>query len=242
MKNFLLTLITGCLFLASNISYSQCTISHAGGSMGLVPGDWGQGFATTCSGTISHINVTSFNTGIVPAGTLKIYTGNTTSGTPIYQQSFNDINVANNGDFVTIDITGNVPVLNGNQYTFEFNPGPIILRGSSDYLGGDAFLDGVITNNTDIDFEVVIIAPLTINDLSLSSINISPNPTTGQLTIKFDDAVLGQLLITNTIGQVILTDEINGSIHKIQLDGPSGVYFLQIKADKKTLVKMIVKH
>lgn len=235
-------LIAALFFLISNISSAQCTVNTTGGSIAVVPGLWGQGFTSTCNGYIDYVAFKSFSSGVVNGDTLRIYNGNNVSSSPIYQQYFSNINIANNGDLILINLSGSVPVLNGNQYTFEFNPDNIPLRAlPTSYLGGEAFRDGS-TAGLDLEFEVGITSTVGVNEIISSDFSLIPNPTSGQLTISLEEASTGVLSIRNYLGQLVMKEEFNNTQElDVSLDGSPGIYFLQVESDGKIITKKVVK-
>ena len=81
-----------------------------------------------------------------------------------------------------------------------------------------------------------------IDELSSSSINIYPNPSSGQLTISLEEASKGVISIRNYIGQIVMKQEFDNTQElNINLDGPSGIYFLQVESDGQVITKKVVK-
>jgi len=235
-------LIITLFFIISISSFSQCTVSHSGGTMGVVFGLWGQGFTATCNGFIDYVGFISANSGVVQGDTLYIYNGNGTSGIPIHQQYFNSINVANNGDLLLIHLNGSVPVVNGNQYTMEFNPGPIILRGSNNYSGGEAFLNGS-SAGLDVDFVVGVTSSVGVKGRSLGYMNIYPSPTSGPITISLKVELTGSLAIRDVLGKLVLQEKfMNLKDINIRLNGPAGIYFIQLEVDGQVITKKVFKN
>ena len=81
-----------------------------------------------------------------------------------------------------------------------------------------------------------------IDELSSSSINIFPNPTSGQINISLEEAKTGVLSIRNYLGQLVMKQEFkNTQEFNISLDVPSGIYFLQLEIDGELITKKVVK-
>ena len=80
-------------------------------------------------------------------------------------------------------------------------------------------------------------------DVSISStINIHPNPTSGQISISLEEARTGVLRVLNSLVQIVLEDAFKGVNEiDISLDGPSGIYFLQLEIDGELITKKVVK-
>ncbi|MBL4593736.1 MAG: T9SS type A sorting domain-containing protein, partial [Flavobacteriales bacterium] len=79
---------------------------------------------------------------------------------------------------------------------------------------------------------------------SLSITSIYPNPTTGNITIEFNELIQQAMVtILNNLGQVVYhknyaaTSSIN-----LSLNAPQGIYFVQIQTDEGIITKKIVKH
>lgn len=81
-----------------------------------------------------------------------------------------------------------------------------------------------------------------LDELASSTINIHPNPTTGQITISLEEVNTGSFKVLNSLGQVVLEDTFE-AITKldISLDEPSGIYFLQLEIDGQVVTKKVLK-
>ncbi len=81
-----------------------------------------------------------------------------------------------------------------------------------------------------------------INELTPSTLTIHPNPTTSQLTISLAERTTANITIRNALGQLVLSEQIEGTTHNIRLDAPAGIYFFQLEADGQVITKKVVKH
>ena len=84
---------------------------------------------------------------------------------------------------------------------------------------------------------------VSINELITSTVNIYPNPTSAMLTISLEKDTYTTVIIRNSVGQLILTDKYP-LVDKVELDissYPTGIYFLQVKADEEVITKKIIK-
>ncbi len=71
---------------------------------------------------------------------------------------------------------------------------------------------------------------------------IFPNPATDQLTIVTDNNIYDNLVITNTMGQNMITQKLNSLQTTISMkDLPAGVYFIRLSGEGGSLVKQFVK-
>lgn len=82
-------------------------------------------------------------------------------------------------------------------------------------------------------------SPLSVDELSLSSITVLPNPVDHILNITFPNNVeIESAVLYNVIGEKVLSSSIN-RIDVSQL--PQGVYFLNLKTNAGVIVRKIVK-
>jgi len=90
----------------------------------------------------------------------------------------------------------------------------------------------------------IVDTPNTIDENQNFSINIFPNPTNEIVSLAFSEPFTGELILTNTLGDIVWS---NNSENKIQylvnLEPYSkGIYFLQIKKENQRMVtKKIIK-
>ena len=70
----------------------------------------------------------------------------------------------------------------------------------------------------------------------------SPNPTTGQITVKKCSAEKATVSIVNICGQTIYTDEMRTETKTIDLSAqPNGIYFLRLATDQDTFTEKIIR-
>ena len=142
-----------------------------------------------------------------------------------YTESGNSFWITDNHE---IDCDGGV-----GQYTFLVQNDTLIFTivddtcTSRSLLFADFTWVGILTN---------------IDELMSSSLSLYPNPTTGQLSISLEEAKTGVLRVLNSLGQVVLEDDFKGVTELIlSLDGPSGLYFIQLEVDGQVITKKVVK-
>ncbi|WGD34044.1 T9SS type A sorting domain-containing protein [Olleya sp. YS] len=220
------------LMVKSITPIESCTIGDNYNTYYSNPQICGQSFTANCTGSLNYVQ---FNVhpaaGVLSASTLYIYDGNTTSGTPIYTQNFPDITVASQERKARIDISGNVPLIENNQYTFVFDIGNLIPQGTapSPFPEGNAFWDGVIKPNHDFGFKVSITdESLSVNTYnSLSNIKLYPNPTSDFICVSnvLDNK---NYSIYDITGKKVSSGQLNKdskiTVKKLQ----NGLYFLTI--------------
>ena len=79
MKNYLKIKTTILLLMTTSITYSQCLINYNNNGTNLTFfafEELGQGFTSLCDGELEYVQFVANSTGIITAGTLKIYNGN----------------------------------------------------------------------------------------------------------------------------------------------------------------------
>lgn len=105
------------------------------------------------------------------------------------------------------------------------------------------------TNWTNIDpqtsFSTNCSNPCTVgvNENSLSSLSLYPNPTTGNVFIDFGELKQNiKATVTNSIGQVVLTQNYASTKSiNFDLDLPKGLYFLTLESDGEVISKKLIK-
>ncbi len=226
MKKILLSFIL--LTASSIVASAQCTETYAPATFLPATTNYlaGQSFTAPCSGLLNYVQVTANTVGVVPAGTLNVYAGNSTATVPIHTQSFASITVANVGDPVQIIISGSVPITNASQYTFEFFMN-LDVQANTTYTGGNAFQSGTPTPPISVAFEADITVATGISETNVSNTSIYPNPATNVLNITTDNQ-LEKVSIFSVNGALVKTD--NQSIIDIS-NLNKGMYILTVQTD-----------
>lgn len=80
--------------------------------------------------------------------------------------------------------------------------------------------------------------------LKVFDFNISPNPAKNFINILFTENVTGILLIHDGLGNQVLEQEVNNETSKnISLQElNSGIYFISVKTNTKTIIKRLIKY
>ncbi len=97
--------------------------------------------------------------------------------------------------------------------------------------------------------ETILVDPCTgFNDISdLSGINIYPNPTTGLITLSFDqNSGMTEILVLSTLNKLVYTESVNATAGKrLEIDLSNlvkGIYFIKLKSEKKEeILKVIIQ-
>lgn len=234
-------LILTVVLLTQN-GISQCTNNYnqngANVSVGASSANFAQGFTADCDGKLESVAFISNSTGTVSAGTLNIYSGNNTTGTPMYTQSYSPIAINNIGDLVKVDITGTIILTENAQYTFELTIDNVNILADygNGYSGGSAFQQGMEVSSTDILFEVSVVdIGLFVNQNNWQNeIILFPNPTKNYLMFQNLKST-EEYSVFNTTGKIVLSGTITEN-EQIDLENLSvGLYFLHF--DNGTILK-----
>lgn len=141
---------------------SQCTVSNTPATFNATFNsgtfDYVQSFTATCSGNMDYFQLTATEAGTLPGATMFVYDGNVPNGTPIYSQAYPSVSVTGSGSPILLDVTGILPLLNGNQYSFRFEATTQNFRFTtgSQYAGGHIWQNGSALPGTDFYFEIGI--------------------------------------------------------------------------------------
>lgn len=79
---------------------------------------------------------------------------------------------------------------------------------------------------------------------SLFDFNISPNPAKDNIKIEFSENISGIIFIHDNLGNQVLELGINSSSNQdISLANiSSGIYFISVKTNTKTVIKRLIKY
>lgn len=187
MQNNYLSFLSLCLVLIIDISssFAQCTVgfhdSMAEEGLIQVEVETGQSFIASCDGQLTFVQLFAHNDGLLSAGVFKLYAGNTTEGSPLYTQNYEETAFFAGGP-ISIPITAEIELTEGNQYTFVFtlNAGVNLQVMYSDlYPGGNLHQFNISWTTGDAIFEVGIdtvfcTTAYKVEDITACSTSYSP--------------------------------------------------------------------
>jgi len=144
-------------------------------------------------------------------------------------------------DNVSCDGSATAFITSPIPYTISWNPSSQTTNSVNNLCDGQYCItltdsNGCVTDSC----ETVLITG--INDLGSSFFSIYPNPVLNEITVSLKQASSGQLEISNSLGQLVSTKTfINIKNIKTTIDGPAGIYFLQLKIGNQLTTKKLVK-
>ena len=110
-----------------------------------------------------------------------------------------------------------------------------------DHRAGIYFDDnGLVETNT---VENIVGFPASVSSVSnLDKVELYPNPATNELTIKTSKDLYSSCTVTNSMGQVMMQQQINSTETKLNVKAlPAGMYFVNMVGDKGNEVRKFVK-
>lgn len=102
------------------------------------------------------------------------------------------------------------------------------------------FNDVVMTNTT----TNTVVIPTSVTELNDADagFNVFPNPASSELTISLEKGNYSTVTITNSVGQQVLSQQLNGQNTKLNIHAlPAGSYFVTIKGHDGVQVKQFQK-
>jgi len=148
---------------------------------------WGQSFTAECDGVLDYVQFTTGNNGGTQMETtLRVFEGETVSGTPAYTQTVPEMTFSGAGESFRIDLDTPYPMVFGQKYTYELQIFVNLqISTSNPYKGGIAFENGTGFPPVDFEFSVFIGEVLGLDDTSLADqVSYSPNPVQNILNIR----------------------------------------------------------
>jgi len=207
----------------------------------------GQSFTAIANGQIIEIEANLVYA--ISGSTLKIFSGNTTTGTPIYQQS----GVSKGSGWQTITLSQPVSVSNNSVYTFQLTNASIKYAYSNVYSGGNLWYDDISYSPFDVGF-IVSISTGSSSRLAAEGITpesnqvgfrVFPNPASELLHVTSDlDDLPGVIEIYSLSGKVIYQKAMAGKIdEKIRLSGWNpGIYTVVLQTGHQRLTHKLIIH
>ncbi|WNJ17627.1 PHB depolymerase family esterase [Pontibacter sp. G13] len=196
----------------------------------------GQSFTAPVSGELISIDANLYLA--ISGSTLRIYAGNTTSGTPLYEQS----SVNAGSGWQTISLTTPLAVSQGQVYTFQLTSASIRYNFSNVYAGGNFWYNSISYTVFDAAFGATFSTTSGSRLAAKGSLSLHayPNPTRSFLTIEaggFEGN--SSLSVMDLQGRTLLTQI---QTDKLDVTGlAAGMYWLVLHTDQGQLVKQFRK-
>lgn len=215
MKNNYAFPVLAVLLLVSVPARPQCSIAYTANNPGYsassVPIVYGQSFVATCDGNMQYFELIANETGTISASTINVYSGNTTSGSPIYTQSHPAIVITAPGAPIRFTITGTLPLVMNEQYTFEFTLDNVdFLYDEQDgYAGGSAWQDGDPVDEVDLLFTVSVGTSLGVDGHAVHpGAVLYPSPSSSFIAINGLKQPTAYILY-DALGGIIMADRVS---------------------------------
>ncbi len=204
--------------------------------------DMGQSFTSIADGEVVSVDVNLVLS--ISGSTLKIFQGNTVSGTPIYEET----GISAGSGWQTITLSNPVSVIDGQQYTFQITDASIKYTYSNAYSGGNFWYNSISYTVFDAAFKVSISttsgARRDFGEVieSVQIFNVYPNPSEGKFHVNLSEELTGGVIeVLSVNGKVLKVYENKKSQHILDLSAfESALYLLKIKKADKQLVRRLV--
>ncbi|MBA2611791.1 MAG: T9SS type A sorting domain-containing protein [Bacteroidetes bacterium] len=122
----------------------------------------------------------------------------------------------------------------GGATNYTINPGAIVASSAtvSPTTNTTYTITGETNNCTNTSMITVSVSLCTglAKTSAVSDLKVYPNPTQGQVTLNFGETFSGQILVYNSLGQLLITQKMN-AVDKSELDlsiYPKGVYLIKV--------------
>lgn len=202
--------------------------------------DSGQSFTLAAEGFVTQIDVLLYNA--VNGSTLRIFEGNTTLGSPVFEQG--GISLGNGWQSITLS---NPPNLDAGQYTFELSNSVFGYTFTDTYAGGNLWHNGFAYPFFDAAFRIYLNggALTDSRNFSVPEHKIFPNPATDWITVEGQPNA-GQVAtfsLINSYGQLIRNEVSASGQVKWDVSGlEGGLYFVSIqKEGRQEICKLLVE-
>ena len=236
---FKASLLLAILLLSQNLS-SQCKFGFETTNTDVIgevnptdPIKYAQGFTAECSGLLEYVQFKSSGSGTLTSGIINVYSGNGTTGTPIYSKIYAEQTIVDGRRPIRVEITETLEVEKDKQYTFQlqFNSQlGIVAATGNQYSGGFAFQNENAAENFDFFFDVSITEKsLSVNDIDSSlKLVLLPNPSKDYVRVSnLNDSKKYQIF--NVLGKQVSKGFMTNN-EKIDIKSFSlGIYFLKLE-------------
>ncbi|MCR9253242.1 MAG: PHB depolymerase family esterase [bacterium] len=209
--------------------------------------DMGQSFTSIADGEIVSIDVNLVLS--ISGSTLKIFQGNTVSGTPIYEES----GISKSSGWQTITLSNPPAVIDGQQYTFQLTSASIRYSFSNQYSGGNFWYNSISYSVFDAAFRVGISTNSAgvrreLHEDELTELveenefNIYPNPAKDIINI-LSPHPNGLMEIISLDGKVVYKQEFSSDLGSIVIkDLQKGIYHIRMTTyDQINTKKLIIE-
>ncbi len=207
--------------------------------------DMGQSFTSIADGEIVSIDVNLVLS--ISGSTLKIFQGNTVSGTPIYEES----GISAGSGWQTITLSNPPSIIDGQQYTFQLTDASIRYSYSNEYNGGNfwynsisysvfdaAFRIGISTTSTGARRETYMDNPTNLGEET--DFNIYPNPARDVINVRSKHSN-GLIEITSIDGKAVYKKAISANLERIVIKHiKRGIYQIRITANDEISTKKLI--
>jgi uncharacterized delta-60 repeat protein len=147
----------------------------------------------------------------------------------------NHVNRSGNGEIAQIKFKITTDNISGKNLMYYNNVNFISAVTAIDSAGNPIDL------NAGVDSALVEFTPTGIRTIEQFQAAIYPNPASGKLFIKSDEALLEHVTLCNLLGETIVSEVATGSNKTIDVSGISnGVYILHLETNKGELFRRIV--
>jgi len=139
--------------------------------------------------------------------------------------------------------------LNSSSRVWDFGDGSsdTSLNPSHTYTQSGTYQVCLISNNSCSSDTICQSFTVLVNNISSYQFNklvkVYPSPTTGQITVDLVNTYKEvDITIRNVIGQIVLSKNLKSTNQlSFELNGPSGIYFIEIRTTEKSAVFKVVK-
>ena len=206
--------------------------------------DMGQSFTATADGELISVEVNLVLA--ISGSTLKVFQGNTVSGTPLYEQS----GLSAGSGWQTIALSSPVPVVDGQQYTFQITDASLRYTFSDAYSGGNLWYNAISYTVFDAAFRASIRTVSGGNKAlveamgSAPEVLVYPNPSRGLVQVQLGEGFSGgEIEITDVQGRILRTETFDQQVFSLDLkDVGTGMYWMRVSRDGRSqVVRLLIE-